>query len=76
VQYQVDGGNPMQLNNNIYLCGRSTIDDARGFNGRLASLSLYDTDLNTAQIAALYSAGPLSQATAVATPPGTTLGWP
>eukprot|EP00884_Botryococcus_braunii_P015271 jgi/Botrbrau1/2427/Bobra.0395s0049.1 len=59
-QYHVDGGNPMNLNGSIYLCGRSLGDQSRGYDGRLASLGLYNTYLTGDQIAALYDSGPSS----------------
>jgi hypothetical protein len=50
----------MNLNGSIFLCGRTLSDQARGYDGRLASLGLYNTYLTGDQIANLYNNGPNS----------------
>lgn len=50
----VDGGNPMELDGDIYLCGRTQRDSSRGFEGKLAELSLFDASLTAPQVEALY----------------------
>ena len=50
----LDGGNPMNLTGNIILCGRSEGDAARGYDGQLAELTIFDSALTATQIEALY----------------------
>lgn len=50
----VDGGNPMDLDGEIFLCGRSSGDVTRGYEGLLAELSIFDSTLTASQIEALF----------------------
>ena len=52
----LDGGNPMNLTGNIILCGRLEGDAARGYDGQLAELTIFDSALTAPQIEALYYA--------------------
>ena len=51
----VDGGDPIILNGTIALCGRSDNNTLRGFNGRLAQLSLFNASLTNSSVAALFN---------------------
>eukprot|EP00212_Chloropicon_laureae_P003902 CAMPEP_0197488208 /NCGR_PEP_ID=MMETSP1311-20131121/3186_1 /TAXON_ID=464262 /ORGANISM="Genus nov. species nov., Strain RCC856" /LENGTH=1764 /DNA_ID=CAMNT_0043032175 /DNA_START=186 /DNA_END=5480 /DNA_ORIENTATION=+ len=50
----LDGGSPAALNGHIFLCGRNDLHPERHFKGKLSHLSLYDTSLSPASIAALF----------------------
>ncbi|KAK9823790.1 hypothetical protein WJX72_005525 [[Myrmecia] bisecta] len=50
----VDGGGPMDLGGPIILCGRSTDDQQRDYDGRLTQLSIFDAALTPSQVASLY----------------------
>ena len=52
----VDGGDPVKIDSNIYLCGRNDLDKDRHFGGKLAHLSLFDEALTGSQVMALYVA--------------------
>ena len=43
-----DGGAPMNLSGPIVLCGRSSNDTVRGYNGRLTHLALFDQAITPA----------------------------
>eukprot|EP00216_Chloropicon_sp_CCMP2111_P006625 CAMPEP_0198234118 /NCGR_PEP_ID=MMETSP1446-20131203/211_1 /TAXON_ID=1461542 ORGANISM="Unidentified sp, Strain CCMP2111" /NCGR_SAMPLE_ID=MMETSP1446 /ASSEMBLY_ACC=CAM_ASM_001112 /LENGTH=1741 /DNA_ID=CAMNT_0043914847 /DNA_START=161 /DNA_END=5386 /DNA_ORIENTATION=- len=56
-QFRVDGGvQPMDINDGIYLCGRSDRDSKRHYDGKLAHLSIFDQPLGNEQVAAMYNA--------------------
>ena len=44
----------MDLSGNIVLCGRTEGDAARGYDGQLAELTIFDSALTATQIQALY----------------------
>lgn len=45
----VSGGDPMFLDSPITLCGRVDLEPSRFFSGRLAELTIFDTDLSGKQ---------------------------
>lgn len=53
--YAVDGGDAIQLDGTLSLCGRADGDAERFYTGLLAQLSLWDRALNADEIAALYT---------------------
>lgn len=50
VNYTIDGGDPIYLRGNIFLCARSDGQSDRFFSGSVAQLSLYDEALNATSI--------------------------
>ena len=50
----VDGGKPMNLTGPIVLCGRSDNDTARGYEGRISQLAVFDNALTPLQVYTLY----------------------
>ena len=48
--YTLDGGDPIYLRGNIFLCSRSDRDPDRFFSGSIAQLSLYNEALNASSI--------------------------
>ena len=50
-----DGGAPMDLSGPIILCGRSTNDTVRGYNGRITHLALFDEPLTPLETYAIYN---------------------
>ena len=50
----VDGGAPLTVDDNIYLCGRTARNNSRGFDGQLSELLIFDTSLTAEQIEGLY----------------------
>lgn len=66
IPYNIDGGNPLNLDGSIFLCGRSLGDDARGYDGRLAGLGIYNTYLTDDIVDELYRSGPGSSPVAQA----------
>ncbi len=50
----VTGGDPLRINAPITLCARSDLDPQRFYNGKLANLGIYDSQLTAAQIRAIY----------------------
>jgi len=52
--FNVDGGEPVMLDGHIFLCGRNDMNPQRHFKGMLTHLSLFDTALTPAEIAALF----------------------
>ncbi|EIE21984.1 hypothetical protein COCSUDRAFT_56427 [Coccomyxa subellipsoidea C-169] len=57
IRRTVDGGQPMNIDGSIVLCGRSDGDNARGYSGQLAELAIWDESLSEAAVAKIYSAG-------------------
>ena len=49
-----DGGAPMNLSGPIVLCGRSSNDTVRGYNGRLTHLALFDQAITPLEAYAIY----------------------
>ena len=49
-----DGGAPMDLSGPIILCGRSTNDTVRGYNGRITHLALFDQALTPLETYAIF----------------------
>ena len=49
-----DGGAPMNLSGPIILCGRSTNDTIRGYNGRITHLALFDKALTPDETSAIH----------------------
>ena len=49
-----DGGAPMNLSGPIVLCGRSSNDTTRGYNGRLTHLALFDQAITPLEAYAIY----------------------
>ena len=56
IRRTVDGGQPMNIDGSIVLCGRSDGDNARGYSGQLAELAIWDESLSEAAVAKIYSA--------------------
>lgn len=54
VMRNIDGGQPMNIDGKIVLCGRSDRDMTRGYSGQLAELAIWDGSLSSAQVAAIY----------------------
>lgn len=50
----VTGGFPLRIDAPITLCARSDLDPSRFYNGALANLGIYDSQLSAAQIHAIY----------------------
>lgn len=55
-----DGGAPMNLSGPIVLCGRSSNDTVRGYNGRLTHLALFDQAITPLEAYAIYMQVPVS----------------
>lgn len=53
----MNGGLPINLTGNIFLCGRDKGNDSRGFDGQLTELLLFDSSLTGEQVEALYWIG-------------------
>ena len=49
--YYEDGGDPIYLNNSVYLCGRADGDGDRFFSGSIAQAGFYNEALNASSIA-------------------------
>lgn len=56
VTRNIDGGQAMNIDGKIVLCGRSDRDMARGYSGKLAELAIWDQSLSPAQAADIYHA--------------------
>lgn len=56
VVYYEDGGDPIYLDGNIYLCARTDGDSHRFFSGSVAQAGFYNEALNATNIQALYNA--------------------
>lgn len=54
--YYEDGGNPINLTGNVYLCARTDADSQRFFSGSIAQLGFFNVALNSSSIQALYTA--------------------
>ncbi|CAD7694655.1 unnamed protein product, partial [Ostreobium quekettii] len=52
----VNGGDPIELDGNIYLCGRVDNARERHFDGAIAKLSIFDVALEEEQVQSLYAA--------------------
>jgi hypothetical protein len=52
--FQIDGGQPMQMEGDIFLCGRGDLEAERHFDGQLAHLELFDASLTQEMIGAMY----------------------
>ncbi|CAK0785312.1 hypothetical protein CVIRNUC_008519 [Coccomyxa viridis] len=63
-----DGGAPMNLSGPIVLCGRSSNDTVRGYNGRLTHLALFDQAITPLEAYAIYMQGLPSLVTAAQAP--------
>ncbi len=50
----VTGGFPLRIDAPITLCARSDLDPSRFYNGALANLGIYDSQLSAAQVRAIY----------------------
>lgn len=50
VTYYEDGGDPIYLDGNIYLCARSDGDSQRFFSGSVAQAGFYDVALNASNV--------------------------
>lgn len=50
VTYYEDGGDPIYLDGNIYLCARSDGDSQRFFSGSVAQAGFYDVALNASHV--------------------------
>lgn len=52
----ITGGDPLRIpaNDPITLCARSDLDKDRFYSGALINLGIYNTQLNAAQVAAIY----------------------
>ena len=50
-----DGGAPMDLSGPIVLCGRSTNDTVRAYNGRITHLALFDQAITPLETHAIYN---------------------
>jgi hypothetical protein len=48
--FHVDGGDPINIDTNIVLCGRSDAQTSRFFDGRVAQLALFDTSLQAGEV--------------------------
>lgn len=54
VQRDLNGGNPMNIDGRITLCGRSNLLQGRFYDGRLVQLSIFDSALSPTAIQQLY----------------------
>ena len=55
----VNGGNadaPLEIDGDIYLCGRADLAQGRHYSGQLAHLEIWDKSLSAEQVAAIFSA--------------------
>ena len=50
-----DGGAPTDLSGPIILCGRSTNDTVRAYNGRITHLALFDQAITPLEAYAIYN---------------------
>lgn len=51
ITYYEDGGNPIYLDGNVYLCARTDGDAQRFFSGSVAQVGFYNEALNASDIA-------------------------
>ena len=56
VRRTVDGGQPMSIDGDIVLCGRSDGDAQQGYSGQLAELAIWDQTLSEVNVAKIYQA--------------------
>jgi len=52
----VDGGAPLNIDGDIFLCGRADLSQERHFGGSLAHLSIFNESLAPEMVAAMYTA--------------------
>ena len=51
----MDGGDPMHLDGYVYLCGRDSSDQTRGYSGSMAQLTMFNSALTSAHITSLFT---------------------
>ncbi len=52
--WHIDGGDPVATSSPVFLCGRADHSAPRAFNGKVASFSIFDQPLSSAQVQSIW----------------------